>query len=307
MKIENPPKISIITPSYNQEKFIAQTIESVVNQHYPNLEYIVIDGKSTDNSLDIIKKYDDKISYWVSEPDKGHGNALNKGFAKSSGEIMAWINSDDLYMPWTLKTVAEVFTAFPEVDWIVGISSFIRNGGIFNVDRIYKNIYDYLIGDFQWIQQESVFWRRSLWEKAGGHINEDMKLMVDGELWCRFFRHAKLHQVNTILAGYRAHENNRAFTHYDDCLMEMKTVIADLKKDLPADKKKHLKQIRRLQKMNFNIHHRNLKSARTRKISTSKVITKKLFKALDEETAYHVLTPNRDGSWTKSEASFFIY
>ena len=181
MKIENPPKISVITPSYNQGKFIAKTIESVVNQHYPNLEYIVVDGNSTDNSSEVIKSYEDKISYWVSEPDKGHGNALNKGFAQSSGEIMAWINSDDLYMPWTLRTVAEVFTAYPEVDWIVGISSFIRNGGIFNIDRVYKNIYDYLIGDFQWIQQESVFWRRSLWDKAGGHINEDMKLMVDGE------------------------------------------------------------------------------------------------------------------------------
>ena len=84
-------------------------------------------------------------------------------------------------------------------------------------------------------------------------------------------------------------------------------MIADLKKDLPADKKKHLNQIRRLQKMNLNIHHRNIKSARTRKISTSNVITKKLFKALHEETAYQVLTPNRDGSWSKSEASFFIY
>src|SRR5215204_5758135 len=109
------PKISIVTPSYNQAEFIEETILSVINQNYPNLEYIVIDGGSTDGSVEIIKKYEQYFSYWVSEPDKGHADALNKGFAKATGEVMAWINSDDKYFPWTFATVAEVYSQFPEV------------------------------------------------------------------------------------------------------------------------------------------------------------------------------------------------
>lgn len=301
------PKISIVTPSFNQDKFVGKTIDSVVSQNYPELEYIVIDGKSTDNSVNIIKQYEDKISYWVSEKDNGHADAINKGFQQSSGEIMAWINSDDMYMPWTLKTVAEIFTIFPEVDWIVGLNSFIRNDGIFRCEKFYKNIYDYLIGDFQWIQQESVFWRRSLWEKAGGFINEDMKLMVDGELWCRFFRHAKLYQVNTVLAGYRSHGENRAYTFYKECQTEMRTSISLLKKDLPPEKLQHLNRIKWLKKTNLNVHQRLINSSRTRKFSTSDLIARKLFKNLNDKIAYDEISISREGKWEKSKASFFIY
>ena len=306
MKKSALPKISIITPSFNQEKFVGKTIESVVNQNYPALEYIVIDGQSTDNSVNIIKQYEDKIAYWVSEPDKGHGDAINKGFRKSTGEIMAWINSDDMYMPWTLKTVAEIFTTFPQVDWIVGLNSFIRNDGIFRCEKFYKNIYDYLIGDFQWIQQESVFWRRSLWDKAGGKISEDMKLMVDGELWCRFFKHARLYHVNTVLAGYRTHEENRAYTFYEACQVEMKAAIKQLKEDLPPEQLEHLNRIKWLKKINLNIHQRLVESSRSRKISTSDILTRKLFKTLYEKISYDEITPTRDDKWELSKASFFI-
>lgn len=220
------PKISIVTPSFNQSRFLDDTIHSVLDQNYSDLEYVIIDGGSTDGSADIIKKHEDRLHYWVSEKDKGHGNAINKGFSKTSGEIMGWINSDDKLTPWSLNVVAEIFNLFPEVEWIVGFNSWWNeNGAMTNASRVPKNIYDFLLGKYGWIQQESVFWRRSLWEKSGGFINEDYKFMVDGELWTRFFLHSELHSVDCILSGYRYHSENRAKNYYDTCIDEMDNAI----------------------------------------------------------------------------------
>lgn len=224
------PKISIVTPSYNQATYVGQTLISVLNQGYPNLEYVVIDGGSTDGSREIIASYADKLHYWVSEPDGGHGNALNKGFAQTSGEIMAWINSDDLYTPWAFSVVADIFASLPDIEWVVGVNgAWDVFGRQVRCRRVYKNVYDFLLGDFAWIQQESVFWRRSLWERAGGRINEDYRLMVDGELWCRFFEHAELWHVPATLAGYRIHGGNRASIYYDDVVSEMNRAIEGLR------------------------------------------------------------------------------
>lgn len=212
--VSNLPKISIVTPSYNQAEFIEETILSVINQNYPNLEYIIIDGGSTDGSVDIIKKYEQYYTYWVSEPDKGHADALNKGFAKTTGEIMAWINSDDKYFPWTFATIAEIYSQFPEILWTTGLhANFNRQGvlmsGTSSVRGVYKNIYSYIFREFH-IQQESVFWRRHLWSISGGYINESLRLMVDTELWCRFFLHAELWHIDQVIGGYRSYEGNRA-------------------------------------------------------------------------------------------------
>lgn len=225
--------ISIVTPSFNQGDYIEETIRSVLDQGYKNLEYIVIDGGSTDKTKDVLEKYSARLHYIQSQPDGGHGNALNQGFSRSTGEVMGWLNSDDKYYPWTLATVSQIFERFPQVHWIVGLNSwFNKDGAAIKVERHPKNVFDFLLGDFAWIQQESVFWRRGLWERAGARINEDFKLMVDGELWSRFFLYEQLYSVDCLLGGYRSHGENRASLHYERCLLEMEEAIETMRESV---------------------------------------------------------------------------
>lgn len=207
----NFPKISIVTPSYNQAEYLEQTIKSVIDQGYPNLEYIVIDGGSTDGSVEVIKKYADKLSYWVSEKDKGQYDAINKGFSHSTGEIMGWINSSDLHYPWTLKFISEIFESLKEVQWLIGTPTNLSKGNAPQKVATPKerNIYDIIAGNYKWIQQESVFWKRELWNKAGGKLDTSVAYAEDFNLWLRFYKYAPLYNVNTILAGFRYHDIRR--------------------------------------------------------------------------------------------------
>lgn len=210
--MENYPKISIVTPNYNQEKYLEETILSVLNQGYPNLEYIIIDGGSTDGSVDIIKKYADKLAYWESVPDKGMYDAIRKGFEKSTGEIMAWINSDDMYQSKSFFTVSEIFSKYKEVNWLLGFPSvYDAMGRIVECPHTLRqwSKYDLYIGQYQWIQQESVFWRRSLWEKAGSRIESALKYAGDFELWFRFFNFEKLYVTTAILSGFRMRDGEQ--------------------------------------------------------------------------------------------------
>ncbi|MCM2375243.1 glycosyltransferase family 2 protein [Aporhodopirellula aestuarii] len=252
------PRISIVTPSYNQAGFLQETIRSVIEQDYPNLEYVVIDGGSSDGSVDIIKQYESRIAYWESAPDDGHGHAINKGFAKTSGEIMAWINSDDKYTPWAFQAVAEIFSKFPHVNWVVGFNGYWNSqGAMINAFRHPKNIYDLLVGNDGWIQQESVFWRRSLWEKAGGAINQDFRFMVDGELWTRFFLYDELYALDCVLGGYRIHTENRAIHNHDECLREMTVAIETMREKCPEQTLRIAKKLSRLKsaKRNWMMRH----------------------------------------------------
>lgn len=226
------PKISIVTVNFNGERYLEETINSVLNQKYPNLEYIIIDGGSTDGSIDIIKKYEHKLAYWVSEKDEGQYYAVQKGFEKSTGDIMAWINSDDLYVPNAFFAVAEIFNEFADVDWLMGVPREYNKNGVM-MSRISLpwgrwSKHRYYTYDFQFIQQESSFWKRDLWETTGGKMNTAYKQAGDMELWARFFRYAKLHTTTATLAGFRNHSpQQRSMTYRQQYLMECQQVISN--------------------------------------------------------------------------------
>jgi glycosyltransferase involved in cell wall biosynthesis len=271
------PKISIVTPNFNGGKYLEQTIQSVLSQDYPNLEYIIIDGGSTDDSVAIIKKYQSQLSYWVSEPDKGLYDAVQKGFDKSTGEIMAWINSDDLYHPKAFFTITEIFK-FNEVNWLQGIpSTFDEMGRTVDVSGIKRwSKLDYYIGNFEWIQQESVFWRRSLWTKSGSKIDSNMKYAADLELWLRFFRHEKLYVTRALFGGFRQRSEGQLSMNFLDEYMEeargkIKEEIENL---IPKEEKDLLVSIKKynivMGKIRFTIFKRILS-----KVYYSEIIKKK--------------------------------
>ncbi|MGB7340086.1 MAG: glycosyltransferase family 2 protein [Phototrophicaceae bacterium] len=214
------PKISIITATYNRADFLEATIQSILGQNYPNLEYIVIDGGSTDGTVDIIKQYEDHLAYWVSEPDKGMYHAIQKGFDQATGEIMGWLNSDDLYFDWTFDTLATLFNTFPDMEWLTSNQLFAINAtgkplACFQVPGYSRE--GYLRGEHfdlpsqqyvvEYIMQEATFWRRSLWDKVGATLDTSLKYAGESELWFRFFEHAELYDVSLPLAQFRHHDN----------------------------------------------------------------------------------------------------
>lgn len=210
--LESPgtwPKISIVTAVRNGAKYLDATIRSVIQQNYPNLEYIVIDGGSTDGTLDIIRRYEQDITYWVSEPDRGLFDALNKGFARSSGEIMGWLNASDMLQLNGLMVVGSVMGAFAEIEWITGRpTKFSASGMTVTVwPPPHWSRVRFLAGANKYIQQESTYWRRSLWEKAGGALSTKYRAEGDFELWARFFRYARLYTVDALIGGYRSHDD----------------------------------------------------------------------------------------------------
>jgi glycosyltransferase involved in cell wall biosynthesis len=218
--MEKYPRISIVTPSYNQGRFLEETILSVIGQQYADLEYIVIDGGSTDESLEIIRKYEKYLAYWVSEKDRGQAHGLNKGFQKATGDIFAYINADDKYCPWAFKTAAAIFFDCPEVKWIVSLWQLHWNAngdptpGSAIPGYTKKSFYDgRTLGNSKrflgWIQQESTFWKKSLWEKAGGFVDESLHYAMDFELWSRFFEHEHLYGVSVPLGGFRQHPSQK--------------------------------------------------------------------------------------------------
>jgi glycosyltransferase involved in cell wall biosynthesis len=230
--------ITVVTPSFNQAIFLEATMASVFSQDYPNLEYRVIDGGSTDGTVQILEGYGAQLAFWCSEPDQGQYDAINKGFQHSTGTIMAWINSDDMYTPWAFKVVNEIFSTLPEVEWLTTLCPIVwstsgapiycaqRGGytrqGFFRGENI-PHSHWYALGA---IQQESVFWRRSLWEKAGAYLDVTYSLAADFELWARFFKHADLYTVPVPLGGFRHHGDQRSLTQAEQYITEVKKILA---------------------------------------------------------------------------------
>jgi len=203
--------VSIITPSYNQASYLEQTIQSVLSQDYPRIEYLVVDGASTDGSVDIIKKYTDRLAWWVSENDSGQAEAINRGLGRANGEILAWLNSDDYYLPNTISAVVKTFAGNPDVVMVYGDMLAVDEYGQTTNGLKYKQLSLEDMLCFQIIGQPSVFFRRAALEKTG-LLDTTFHFLLDHHLWIRMAGQGKiLHVLQTWSAArYHAKAKNRA-------------------------------------------------------------------------------------------------
>ena len=197
------PLVSMVTCSYQQGRFLGQAMRSVLEQDYPRLEYIVIDGGSTDGSAEVIRRHQHGLAYWVSEPDRGQTDALVKGFARATGEIHGWLCSDDLLLPGALDTVADFFLEHPDAMavygdalWIDAESRFLRPKKEMGFNRFV------FLHDHNYIPQPSMFWRRELYDAVGG-LNPVFDLAMDADLWERFSAHTRIAHIPSYLSCMR--------------------------------------------------------------------------------------------------------
>lgn len=210
-------KISVVVPCYNMEAYIRQTIASIINQNYNNLELIIVDGGSTDSTLQILNEYDSYISLLISEHDEGQYFAVNKGLSAATGDIVCWLNADDIYFPWTLKLVNKVFTENSQIFWISGATSTMNESSLINSlggSPIVKQSKSILKGKFRekvfgYLQNEGMFWRREVQENCG-LTNTKYKLAADFELWTRFAIKYELLSISFPLASFRIRDDSRS-------------------------------------------------------------------------------------------------
>ncbi len=211
-KSPDEPVVSIISPSFNQELFVSTAVDSVLNQAYLHLECIIIDGGSTDGTVDILKHYGDRIR-WISEPDRGQSHALNKGWRVARGEILGWLNSDDTYQPGTLQAVVNAFLAHPDVGGIYGDCDYISATGEF-LEKYEAGPFDYeafFRTSRSPIPQPAMFIRRAVYEQIGP-VNESLRLVMDWEYWLRVGMNYPILYLPQILATYRVHGSSKSAT-----------------------------------------------------------------------------------------------
>jgi glycosyltransferase involved in cell wall biosynthesis len=217
ISLVDAPRISIVTPSFNQAQFIERTIRSVLDQGYPALEYRVQDGGSRDGTVEILRRYEGKLAGWESAPDDGQSQAINRGFTGTTGEIMAWLNSDDVLFPGSLAFVGEFFASHPEVDVIYGHRILIDEDDR-QIGRWMLPAHDDAVlswADF--VPQETLFWRRRIWDKVGGRVDESFRFAMDWDLLLRFREAgARFERVPRFLGGFRIHGRQKTSATISD-------------------------------------------------------------------------------------------
>ena len=215
------PLVSIITPSFNQARFLEQTMRSVLEQDYPNIEYIVIDGGSSDSSLEIIQKYADRLAYWHSQKDKGQTDAINQGFARATGEILAWLNSDDILYTGAVSAAVRQLQEHPKVGMVYGDCHLINAevNVIGNFPAAQTDLKKLRRG-YVHIPQQTAFFRADLWRKVGP-LDESFYFAMDYDLWTRLAAEAPLLYVPELWAAFRLHEGGKSIAADDRCWPEM--------------------------------------------------------------------------------------
>jgi len=204
------PRITVITPSYNQGKYIEQTIASVLVQEYPNLEHLIVDGGSTDQTLEVLRKYGQQLR-WVSEPDRGQSHAINKGLAQATGDVICYLNSDDLFTPGALSRVGRFFQDHPQAFWLTGKCRIVNQDGneIRRPGTLYKNFWLHrrslkVLSVLNYISQPATFWRREAFDRVG-YFDERWYFAMDYDYWLRLGQHYQLWFLDETLACFRVH------------------------------------------------------------------------------------------------------
>jgi glycosyltransferase involved in cell wall biosynthesis len=216
--------VSIVTPSFNQDRYIEKTIQSVFAQDYPEIEYTILDGGSTDNTVDVIKKYEDKLAGWVSEKDRGQTDAINKGFARAKGDILAWINSDDTYEPGAVSAAVHYLQEHPDVGMVYADCNFIdESGAVIGKFHSAQTDYRLLRQGYTHIPQQTMFVRAALWKQVGP-LDPSFYFAMDYDLWIRIAARARIKYIPQTWANFRLHTSGKTLLADDRCWPEMMRV-----------------------------------------------------------------------------------